>query len=72
VPKPQQPKGSAERSYSDDWEPGSEKLDLTELVTEKEHQLLAMREIAHALGNTLDLDELLQITPSISTSCCRS
>jgi len=50
-----------ERSMSDDWSPGSEELNLLDVLTEKERQLKAMREIALALGRTLDLNELLQI-----------
>lgn len=52
---------TASRGQAPDWEPGAEERDLGQALAEKDRQLAALREIAMALGSTLDIDELLQI-----------
>jgi signal transduction histidine kinase len=52
---------TAARVQAPDWEPGAEERDLEQVLAEKNRQLSALREIAMALGSTLDIDELLQI-----------
>ncbi|MBN2358888.1 MAG: GAF domain-containing sensor histidine kinase [Deltaproteobacteria bacterium] len=59
---------ASERSHSKaslnqafDWEAGADERDLEQVIAEKDRQLAALREIAMALGTTLDIDELLQI-----------